>query len=369
MNGRRFLLLSSLLMASCSSTNVVSVGAGDPDCPIPGGVAADELIREGEVHFKRLWRLTFDGENAEAYWNPAGDRLVFQRRWAGIECDRIFVTPAESGEYRQVSDGRGTTTCSYFLPDGEHVLYGSTNAVHESCPPKPDMSMGYAWAIYNEFDIYIQNLETGEERLLVGGPGYDTEATVSPMGDRIVFTSTRSGDLELWTCALDGTDLRQVTDKTGYDGGAFFSHDGKWLVFRTTAFDPTKLEEQQAQYRELLANDLIRPHSMEIMIVRPDGSERTQVTHLGNANWAPYFYPNDDRIIFCTNHHSMNKGGAMNFDLFAIDPDGQNLERITFEDSFDSFPMFSPDGRYLVFGSNRGGAIPTDTNLFIAEWQ
>ncbi|MFT7486664.1 MAG: TolB protein, partial [Candidatus Paceibacteria bacterium] len=245
----------------------------------------------------------------------------------------------------------------------------STGAVHDTCPPKADMSQGYAWAIYSEFDIYVQDLKSGTSKPLITGPGYDTEATVSPQGDRIVFTSTRTGDLELWTCDLQGNDLQQVTDELGYDGGAFFSHDGEWLVFRTTNFIEEDRAAEHATYKELLANDLIRPHSMEIMLIRPDGSERTQVTDLGKANWAPYFFPSDDRILFCTNHHSSDGSARMNFDLFAIDLDGDNLERITFDDEFDSFPMFSPDGRFLAFASNRGGAKEGDTNLFIAEWR
>lgn len=364
MLGRFALLPFTLLFVACQSTVVRQA----PPCPVPGGVSANDLIREGESHFKNLWRLTWDGENAEAYWNPSSDRLVFQRRWEGVECDRIFVTQPNGNIVNQISDGRGTTTCSFFMPDGEHVLFGSTGALHDDCPPKPDNSLGYAWAIYPEFDIYVQNLASGETRPLVTGEGYDTEATVSPQGDRIVFTSTRSGDIELWTCDLEGGDLRQVTDEIGYDGGAFFSHSGEWLVYRTTAFDQSDLPGEHQRYRELLDSHVIRPHSMEIMIVRPDGSERQQVTKLGRANWAPYFFPNDDRIIFCTNHHWEGQG-KMNFDLFAINPDGSELERITFDEDFDSFAMFSPDGKYLAFSSNRGGAKAGDTNLFIAEWQ
>lgn len=371
----RLHLTALLLLAACSGpTHRPEVTAPrpdlapDPTCPIPGGVAADDLIREGEVHFARLWRLTWDGENAEAYWNPGGDRLVFQRRWSGVDCDRIFVTREEEAPV-QVSDGRGTTTCSYFLPDGQRVLYGTTGSVHEDCPPKPDMRYGYTWAIYPEYDIHVHDLTTGESRPLITGPGYDAEATVSPVGDRIVFTSTRSGDIELWTADLDGGSLHQVTDRVGYDGGAFFSHDGTKLVYRTTAFDEVDLEADQERYRELLGRNLIRPHSMEIWVVNADGSEPRQVTRLGKANWAPYFFPDDSRVLFCTNHHSSEGEARMNFDLFAIDLDGSNLERITFEDTFDSFPMFSPDGRYLVFASNRGGASEGDTNLFIAEWR
>lgn len=381
MRRRTYLTLTAfaavpIVLAACGSTRFFAAEAvtvpvpdlvTDPSCPIDGGVQVNDLIREGESHFANLWRLTWDGENAEAYWNPAGDQLAFQRRWDGVDCDRIFVTRDDAPAI-QISDGRGTTTCSYFLPDGQNVLFGSTGAVHDDCPPKPDMSFGYTWAIYPEYDIYVKDLKSGGTRPLVTGPGYDAEATVSPVGDRMVFTSTRTGDIELWTCDLDGQNLHQVTDRVGYDGGAFFSHDGTKLVYRTTAFDETNLEEEHARYKQLLSESLIRPHSMEIWVVDADGENPRQVTQLGKANWAPYFFPSDDRIVFCTNHHSTD-GARMNFDLFAIDVDGGNLEQITTEESFDSFPMFSPDGRYLVFSSNRGGENEGDTNLFIAEWK
>jgi TolB protein len=370
MAAQRLFFLSPLLLVACGTPSAQGIDADvseAPPCPIAGGQSANHLIREGEVHFKNLWRLSDGGENAEAYWNPAGDRLVYQRRGGDIKCDRIFVTDTFGELQTQISDGRGATTCSYFMPDGQSVIFGSTGAVHENCPPKPDMSMGYTWAVYGEYDIYRHDLTSGTTKPLVTGPGYDAEATVSPRGDRVVFTSTRSGDIELWTCDLEGGDLKQVTDTIGYDGGAFFSHSGEWLVFRTTNFDDTKLEEDHAQYKRLLAENLIRPGSMEIMVIRPDGTGRQQVTDLGKANWAPYFFPNDERILFCTNHHSGGK--TMNFDLFAIDVNGENLERITYEESFDSFPMFSPDGRYLVFSSNRDSSTQGDTNLFIAEWQ
>ena len=325
-----------------------------------------------EVHLGEVRQLTFGGENAEAYFSFRGGQLSMQRRWDGVDCDRIFVMDA-LGTSRQISNGRGTTTCAYFLPGDEHVLYASTQAVHEECPPRPDRSKGYAWALYPEYDIYQQHLTSGTERVLIGGPGYDAEATVSPRGDQIVFTSTRSGDVELWITDIEGQNPRQVTRELGYDGGAFFSHDGRWLVFRATAFDEENLQAEHDRYRDLLAHDLVRPHTMEVAIIRPDGSGRFQVTDLGGANWAPYFFPDDRRIIFSSNHHDGPENG-IDFELFAIDVTGRRLERITHFDggpgkNFDSFPMFSRDGRYLAFSSNRGDGPPGDTNVFIAEWR
>jgi dipeptidyl aminopeptidase/acylaminoacyl peptidase len=364
---RALLVLVALSAVACRSTSA-------PACPVPGGVLVDHLILPEETHFAHLWQLSFGGENAEAYWNFAGDALSLQRSDAahGIECDRIFVTTRD-GALEQVSDGRGVTTCSYFLPDGRRVLFASTTAVHDACPPRPDRSQGYVWPLHAGYDIYVTDLATRETRPLITGPGYDAEATVSPTGDRIVFTSLRSGDVELYTCDLAGGDVRQVTDEPGYDGGAFFSHDGEWLVFRTTAFTPGREAEELADYERLLGEGLVQPSRMELILVRSDGSQRTQLTALGAANFAPSFFPDDGRVIFSTNHHD-DARPALNFDLFAIDVDGGGLERITYFDGetrgkkFDGFPLFSPDGRYLAFSSNRGDGEDGETNVFVAEW-
>jgi dipeptidyl aminopeptidase/acylaminoacyl peptidase len=360
----RPLLLTSLALACGLSSACSSLRAASS--PIPGLESCDALIEPSERHFAHLWRVTRGGENAEGYWSYAGDRLCLQRRLTTSECDRIFVTDTKSGELVPVSNGRGKTTCAYFLPGDRELLYASTQTYHTDCPPGPDYSQGYVWLLHPEFDIFIRDLATGVERTLTSAWGYDAEATVSPVGDRIVFTSERSGDLELWTCDLDGKDLKQVTREAGYDGGAFFSHDGKQLVFRATKFTPDGQLGDRPQYEQLLKEHKIRPHALEIMLCDADGSNRRQLTHLGGANFAPYFFAGDRRVIFSTNHH---ESGARNFDLFAIDVDGKNVERITSYSGFDSFPMFSGDGRYLVFASNRGGDAQGETNLYVAQWR
>jgi len=360
-------LAVSLFLLGCASTPSRCC-APATSCPLPGGKPVDELIQPGEEHFAHLWQLSFGGENAEAYWSCAGDRLVFQRRdpSLGIDCDRIFVTLPEGGEPVQVSSGKGVTTCAYFLPGDEAVLYASTHGHQDSCPPPPDYSQGYVWPLHPEYDVWVRDLDGGAPRPLTGEWGYDAEATISPCDDRIVFTSTRSGDLELWTCDLDGSDLFQVTDALGYDGGAFFSHDGERLVFRTSAFTPGQEAEEEASYRELLGQWKIRPSRMEIMVIDTDGSNRRQLTNLGKASFAPYFYPDDSRVIFSSNHASES---GREFDLYSIGVDGEGLERITSYEGFDSFPMFSPDGRYLAFSSNRGGTQRGETNMFVAAWR
>ena len=364
----------SLSLALCAACGSSAKTRAAPTCPIPGAPPVDHLIQPGEVHFAHLWQLTFEGENAEAYWSFAGDRLCMQTRRPrqGVDCDRIYVTVAQGG-VRQVSTDRGVTTCAYFLPGDAELLFSSTHEQHEGCPPPADRSRGYVWALHPEYDVYVRDLESGELRTLIAGHGYDAEATISPRGDRIVFTSTRSGDVELWTCDLDGGDLAQVTDAPGYDGGAFFSHDGSTLVFRSTVFTPGSEQEELEDYQDLLADWLVRPSRMEIMLCDADGSNRRQVTRLGKANFAPFFSPDDSRIFFSSNHHDENTP-ALGFDIFAVGLDGSGLERITFYDEgrgkqFDSFPMFSPDGRYLAFSSNRGDGEPGETNVFIAEWR
>jgi Tol biopolymer transport system component len=355
--------LLALLACACASLS------GAPTPPIPGVERCDELIQPTEQHFAHLWRVTRGGENAEAYWSNAGDRLTLQRRFGDIKCDRIFVTDAKTGALQQISNGRGKTTCSYFLPGDREVLFASTQSYMSDCPPPIDYQKeGYVWAIHPEFDIFVRNLDSGVERTLTSAWGYDAEATVSPVGDRIVFTSDRSGDLELWTCDLDGKDLKQVTNELGYDGGAFFSHDGKQLVFRATRFVDGDPEASRERYAELYKNHRIRPHLLDLCMCDADGSHRRRVTDLGGASWAPYFFPDDKRIIFSSNHHDP-RPKKTEFDLFAVDVDGKNLEQITTNVGFDSFPMFSPDGRYLVFASNRGGSEPGETSLYIAQWR
>jgi len=221
----------------------------------------------------------------------------------------------------------------------------------------------YLWGIYPEYDIFIADRHGKYKRQLTHTPGYDAEATVSPKGDLIVFTSTRSGDLELWTMNIDGSNQKQITSGLGYDGGAFFSPDGKKLVFRASR---PKTEQEIKEYKDWLAKGLVAPTNMEIYTCNVDGSDLKQITQLGKANWAPYFHPTGQKILFSSNHHS-EKG--YDFQLYMINLDGTGLEKITTESKFNAFPMFSPDGKRLVFSSNRNNGGTRDTNLFIADWE
>ncbi len=348
-----------------------AAGRAWPPAPF-GGKPVDHLILPEERHFAHLWQLTSGGENAEAYFSAAGDSLCFQRRdeSRGIACDRIFVLEKD-GTVRPVSSGRGVTTCAYFYPDGR-LLFASTHGHMSDCPPPVDpqefQRLGYFWRVFPEYDVWVSEPSDGELLPLTDSWGYDAEATVSPRGDRIVFTSARTGDLELWTCDLDGRDLLQVTHTPGYDGGAFFSNDGRRLVFRSQAFTPGKEQEEQAFHAELLAQGKVNPTRMELQLCDADGANRRAIRELGGASFAPFFFPDDRRVIFSSNHHDTAER-KREFDLFAIGVDGSGLEQLTTFQGFDSFPMFSRDGRLLVFASNRGQERAGETNLFLAQWR
>jgi TolB protein len=263
-----------------------------------------------------------------------------------------------------ISTGKGRTTCGYFLPDNTHFVYGSTHLADDKCPEVPLRKNGkYVWPVYDSFDIFVADLEGNITAQLTDEPGYDAEATVSPKGDKIVFTSTRSGDLELYTMNLDGSDVKQITNELGYDGGAFFSPDGTKLIFRSSR---PKTEEEIKEYKDMLAQGLVQPTEMELYICNADGSELRQLTNLGNANWSPFFHPSGEKILFSSNFEAER---GFPFNLYMIDIDGKNLERVTHSETFDAFPVFSNDGKYLIFSSNRFNGGGRDTNLFIAEWQ
>ncbi len=325
-----------------------------------------------EPHLTNIYQLTFGGDNAEAYFSPDGKYLSFQSNnpYWGLKCDQIFVLNIDSAlasvEYRprMVSTGKGRTTCAYFMPDGKHVLYASTHEASEDCPPEPPArpDKKYLWAIYPSYDIYVADLQGNIVKKLTNSPGYDAEAVVSPDGKKIVFTSDRSGDLELWTMNIDGSNQKQVTNTLGYDGGAFFTADSKQLVFRASR---PKTDSAQKEYRELLAQGLVAPTEMEIFMCNIDGSNLRQITHLGKANWAPYQHPKGKRILFSSNHHSMR---GYDFQLYSIAPDGTGLERITEKSMFNAFPMFDRKGKRIVWSSNRNNGGGRDTNIFIADW-
>lgn len=320
----------------------------------------NDFLFEGEKHLKNIKMLTNTGENAEAYFSFDGKKLVYQATIDSMECDQIFTMNIDGTERQLVSTGKGRTTCAYYYPDGEKILYASTHLSDPKCPAPPDRSKGYVWKLYETFDIFLK--DGSKLKQLTDTPGYDAEATISPKGDKIVFTSLRNGDPEIYTMNLDGSDQTRLTFEKGYDGGPFFSPDGSKIVFRASR---PKTDEEMADYNDLVENGYVRPTALEIFVMDADGKNMKQITNLGKASFAPFFHPSGKKIIFSSNYQGDN---PRDFNLFMINIDGTGLERITFNPSFDGFPMFSPDGKYFVFGSNRFNKKETDTNIFIAEW-
>lgn len=322
-----------------------------------------DLFRiNGEKHLRNIKMLTNAGENAEAYLSFDEQMLVYQATTEDWECDQQFLMNINGAHKRLISTGLGRTTCGYFLPGDTTVLYASTHLANEECPPPPDMSHGYVWKLYDSYDIFLANLEGSILKRLTNSPKYDAEATVSPKGDRIVFTSMRDGDPEIYSMDLNGRNQKRLTFEKGYDGGPFFSWDGTKIVFRASR---PQTEEELKDYKDLVENGLVRPTTLEIYIMNADGSNIQQVTHFGKASFAPFIHPDNERIIFSSNVQSENR---RNFDLYIINVDGTGLERITKNDTFDGFPIFTRDGKNVVFCSNRFNKKQGETNVFIAEW-
>jgi TolB protein len=347
------------LGAACAA-GALLVAAADPAAQAPAAPARAVASIDKEVHLGNVRQLTFGGENAEAYFSFDGQRLSFQSTRDAGGCDQIYSMKIDGSDLTRISDG-GRTTCAYYTPDGQHVTYASTVKASRSCPPVPDYSLGYVWPIYAEYDIFKANADGSNLQPLTTTPGYDAEATIRADG-RIVFTSVRDGDMEIYSMNGDGSDVRRLTSREGPDGGPFYSHDGTRIVFRGRTLVAGELQD----YRSLLTKALWRPTALEIFVMNADGSNLHQVTKLGAASFAPFFSPDDARIIFASNAHNPK---GRDFELFIINIDGTGLERITYNDTFDGFPMFSPDGKRLVFASNRFDAKPGDTNLFLAEWK
>lgn len=341
-----------------------AVGQTEAIAEVPfqaGHEDVSHLILEEEAHFASLHQLTFGGQNAEAYWSTDDEWIMFQATPREAQCDQQFTMRPDGSDLSLVSTGVGRTTCGYFFPGNDKIVYGSTHLGGEDCPPEADMSQGYVWALYEDYDIFVADADGSNLTRITDTPAYDAEATVSRDGEWVVFTSARDGDLEIYKMRMDGSEVTRLTDSPGYDGGPFFSYDGTKIVYRASHPEGDEL----ADYQRLLGQGLIRPSQLDIFVMDADGSNKVQLTDNGAANFGPYFFPDGERIIFSSN---LGDPSGREFDLWSINVDGSGLERITHSGDFDGFPMFNSDGTKLIFASNRGNELPRETNLFLADW-
>jgi Tol biopolymer transport system component len=342
--------------------------------------AAASLAFPGETHLANIRQITFGGQNAEAYFSADDKQLIFQHQGQfydaqshapvgpDVPCDQQYTIALDAAGSapatpRLVSNGQGRTTCGYFFPAGDRILYSSTFGGGAACPPPPDYSQGYVWPIYDTYSIYAARPDGGDVRPLASAKGYNAESTISRDGKHVVFTSMRNGDLDIYTMDADGNNVRQLTHELGYDGGPFWSYDGTKIVYRA---EHPQTPAQIQDYKNLLARGLIRPGNLELWVMNADGSGKRQLTRNGAANFAPYWLPDGQRIIFASNVG--NASDPSGFDLYLVREDGTGLERVTQYSGFDAFPMFSSDGKRLVWASNRSGRVEHETNIFIADW-
>jgi TolB protein len=325
-------------------------------------VATRRVSESGESHLANLRQLTNTGTQAEAYFSRDGRWITFQSTRDGRTCDQQYVMRTDGTQLTRVSTGGGKTTCGWFLPDGKRLFFASTHAAGPDCPPRPDPSKGYVWGL-DPFDIYTVGRDGSDLTRLTNFGTYTAEGVLSPDGTRIVFTSLKDGDLDIYTMNVDGTDVRQLTHQPGYDGGPWWSPDGRQIAYR--AYHPSDSAELK-DYRDLLAQRIVRPSKMELWVMNADGTGQRQVTHLGGANFGPSWTHDGKRLIFSSNYRNPRSG---NFDLFLVNLDGSGLEQVTTADGFDGFPMFSPDGKRLIWASQRADPKSSDVNLFIADWK
>jgi Tol biopolymer transport system component len=339
--------------------------------PAPVVAKEDTLLYPEEKHFKNLQQLTFGGDNAEAYFSFDGKWIIFQRTMPsqGIPCDQMFIgkVPAFGGkfEYKLVSTGKGRSTCGAFTKDGKHVIYASTHLGADSCPPVPDRKKygnKYIWPLYDSYDIFMADLNGKIVKQLTRSKGYDAEATLSPDGKKMIYTSDKDGDIELYIMNLKTGKEKRITHTPGYDGGAWFSPDGKKIIWRASRPKPGA---ELTEYTDLLKQSLVAPTNMEVYIANADGSNVKKVSSFGQANWAPAYMPDSKRIIFASNHEYKR---GFPFNLYTMNEDGGDLKKISRDKGFDAFPMFSPDGKKIIFCSNRNNGGTRDTNIFLADW-
>ena len=326
--------------------------------------------KEEQRYLSGIRQLTFEGRRSgEGYFSADGSKLIFQsERHEGNPFYQIYLMDLETGDTDRISPGQGRTTCAWIHPSTKKVLFASTHEDPAALQKQKDeykeressTKRRYAWNYDETYDIYEKDLATGKLRNLTSTQGYDAEGAYSPDGQWIVFASNRqayegklSEDqqkqfehskayfMDLYIMKADGSDLRRLTDAPGYDGGPFFSADGKRICWRRFSKDHA---------------------TAEIYTMNVDGTGEKKLTQMKKLSWAPYFHPSGEYLIYATNEH-----GFANFELYLVRADGKGKPaRVTHAEGFDGLPCFTPDGNQLAWTSKR--TTDGTTQIFIANW-
>lgn len=347
--------IKAMLLTAALALHFFHVGVTVPD-----SVSVQAL--PGEIHLKNIHQLTFGGQNAEAYWSKDGKRLIYQAAQPGYPDEQVFTMNADGSNKKLVSTGLGRCTCSYFLPDGKHIVFSSTHERNPGPQPPIDRSHGYVWMVNPDYALYEANNDGSHIRPLIKKNGYVAETTVAPNGKYMYFTGSWEGDLEIYRCDGKGQNIKRLTHEVGYDGGPFVSWDSKTVAYRRDVMDtPEKISD----FKALLNQNLVRPTKLEIWTMDANGEHKKQITHLGGASFAPFVQPDNKHIIFSSNFGDPQ---GRTFELYRIRTDGTGIEKVTNGGQFESFAMFTKDGKKLVWASNRNGKAPHETNIFVADW-
>jgi len=285
----------------------------------------------------------------EAYFSPDAKTIIFQGVPMGQSEYQIYTLDLQTKKLSMVSTGKGACTCAYFHPNGKKIIFASSHLDPNLDQPKHSKAgKGYKWDFNQHMDVFEADLTGDNLQRLTRAPGYDAECAYSPDGRRIVFTSQRDGDLELYIMDADGANQRRLTFTPGYDGGPFFSPDGRHIIYRADHRDDGLM-------------------NLQLRIVNADGSNDRAITDNPIFNWCPYWYPTGTSFIFTqANHQAYKQGKITNYDLYMTTTQGETFVRITDHPEFDGLPVFSPDGSKLLWGSKRGGS--EKTQIFIADF-
>ena len=313
-------------------------------------------------------QLTENGDNGEAYFSSDDSRLIFQSKRNGDGCDKIYTMTIDGEDIKPIPHSDGAYACSYYSINDEFIFFSSTMQDGVQCPlvykdPNPRK---YIWPLRN-FDIYRLS-QNKDLKNLTNSEGYDAEATVHPFEEKIIFTSLRDGDIDLYEMDYDGNNLKRITSDFGYDGGAFYSPDGTKIVWR--GWYP-KNEKEIIQWKNNIKKNYIESVPLDIFIADRDGKNKIQLTNNGATNWSPSWHPSGEYIVFSSNKDDwldeFDSYGP-NFELYLMQISTGKLTRLTYNSTFDSFPVFSKDGSKIVYSSNRNAENPRQTNIFISDF-